>query len=122
MPLPVVSRPRSQKADFYDHLLDVSLLLLLQEAPGSSHELRGRLRPLGFEQTATALERALQAMLGTDLVQCSDEPSGAADGGRVYGLTAAGAGWLRQASAELRTTEAILGGFLARFGERFVTP
>ena len=118
-PVPVLgtTRPESGRDEFYDHLLNVCLLLLLQESAATSPQLRERLRPLGFEQVTTAVESALDVLSAAGLVQSTRV--GSADGGRacVYSVTADGTSWLRGATADLRRTEVVLGGFLARCGD-----
>jgi hypothetical protein len=103
-------------AELYDHLLLLCLLLLLQETPAGCQELRDGLRPLGFAQTAVELQSMLDVLEFDGLV---------ARGGDVrapaYELTGDGASWLHDAKSDLRRTEVVLGGFLARCSERFVT-
>lgn len=108
----------SGRDEFYDHLLHVCLLLLLQEAPAACAELRERLRPLGFEQTATAVESALDVLAAGGLVRSTLQRAGDGAGVRVYAVTNDGSSWLRSATTDLRRTEVVLGGFLARCGER----
>ncbi|MGH2899081.1 MAG: hypothetical protein ACRDMZ_10445 [Solirubrobacteraceae bacterium] len=105
--------------ELHERLLEVCVLLLLQEWPASCADLRAGLRPLGFEQTATFLDETIAALAADGLVSAAAEP---ADGGAgtLYVLTTDGRGWLRSATADLRRTEAVVGGFLARCGERFV--
>lgn len=104
----------SGRDDFYDHLLHVCLLLLLQEQASTCAQARERLRPLGFEQTIAAVEGALEALCSADLVQ----PQGEAP--CAYAATPEGLAWLRGATTDLRRTEAVVGGFLARCGERLL--
>ncbi|HWI08729.1 MAG TPA: hypothetical protein VNT54_14595 [Solirubrobacteraceae bacterium] len=121
-PLGIAAQPPEPGRDaFYEHLLHVCLLLLLHESAAASAQLRERLRPLGFEQVTTALEATLDVLAATGLVQSSLEHS--ADGRRirVYSVTADGATWLRTATMDLRRTEVVLGGFLARCGERLLS-
>lgn len=111
--------PRASGRDgFYDHLLHVCLLLLLQERQSTSADLRDRLRPLGFEQTTTAVDTALQELSAAGLVRSVD-----ADGEAPasYAATAEGSAWLRGATRDLRRTEVVLGGFLARCGDRLLS-
>lgn len=106
--------------DFYDHLLRVCVLLLTQERASPVAEIRDRLRPLGFEQPTAAVEGVFEELRRAGLV----EPAGGqADGDAppVHVATAQGATWLRAATSELRRTEAVLGGFLARCGERLLS-
>jgi DNA-binding PadR family transcriptional regulator len=121
-PVPVLgaTRAESRRDEFYDHLLNVCLLLLLQESAATSPQLRERLRPLGFEQVTTAVEAALDVLSTAGLVQSTLVRS--ADGRRtcVYSVTAGGSSWLRGATADLRRTEVVLGGFLARCGDRLL--
>lgn len=107
--------------EFYDHLLHVCLLLLLQESEAAAPELRVRLRPLGFEQVTTAVEGTLDVLAAAGLVQSRLERT--ADGRRlrIYSVTSDGASWLRSATVDLRRTEIVLGGFLARCGERLLS-
>lgn len=105
--------------DFYDHLVRVCLLLLLHELPGACRDLRDRLRPLGFDQTPTAVEGALGALVAAGLAEETSDPS-AGLRSRTYAVTADGRRWLSRATMDLRRTEAVLGGFLARCGERLL--
>lgn len=112
---------QSGRDEFYDHLLQVCLLLLLQEAPAPCADLRERLRPLGFEQTATAVESTLDVLAAGGLVQSTLQRAGDGAGVRVYAVTSDGSSWLRSATTDLRRTEVVLGGFLARCGERLLS-
>ena len=111
----------SGRDDFYDHLLHVCLLLLLEEGPGDCSELRERLRPLGFELTAKAVEGALDRLAAAGLVRTPGAPPAGGLALEPYAVTAEGATWLRAATKDLRRTEAVLGGFLARCGERLMS-
>ncbi|MFP5362676.1 MAG: hypothetical protein ACLGI5_08090 [Thermoleophilia bacterium] len=104
--------------DFYDHLLHVCLLLLLEERASTSADVRDRLRPLGFEQTTTAVDTALQALSDAGLVLLANADG---DAPVAYAATAEGSAWLRGATQELRRTELVLGGFLARCGDRLLS-
>jgi hypothetical protein len=110
----------SAQVDLYDHLLQVCLLLLLEERPAACPELREGLRPLGFEQMTEVLERALGVLAAAGLVRPSRERCADDRAGLTYVLTVDGGNWLRHATTDLRRTELVLGGFLARCGERFV--
>jgi len=114
-------RHDSAPTELYDHLLHVCLLLLLRETPAVRGDLRERLRPLGFELAAGAVDGALQELASQDLVAASDTPSGAADARAVYALTQQGDRVLTAATTDLRRTKDVLGGFLARCSERLVT-
>lgn len=109
------SAAESGRDDFYDHLLNVCVLLLLQESPINSTELPERLRPLGFETTVKAAEAALDRLRDAGLVRPGDGAS------ERYAVTADGREWLRRATKDLRRTEVVLGGFLARCGERLIS-
>lgn len=111
----------SGRDDFYEHLLRVCLLLLLEEGPGEAIELRERLRPLGFELTASAVEAALDGLAAAGLVQAQGAPSSGGGEPNSFAVTADGRAWLRGATKDLRRTEAVLGGFLARCGERLLS-
>ena len=102
---------------FYDHLLQVCLLLLLRESTSTVAEVRDRLRPLGFEQASAAVRAALDELSDAGLALR------AGDGGAapMYSVTPAGRAWLRGATKDLRRTEVVLGGFLARCGERVLS-
>lgn len=118
------ARPQREDAgrdEFYDHLLHVCLLLLLQEGPAAPVDLCERLRPLGFAQTTTAVQGTLDILAAGGLVRSKPERS--ADGAvvRLYTATSDGSGWLRSATTDLRRTEVVLGGFLARCGERLLS-
>lgn len=120
-PLGPRAGPREAGRDeFYDHLLHVCLLLLLQESDAAAPELRLRLRPLGFEQVTTAVEGTLDVLAAAGLVQSTLEPSADGRRVRVYSVTTDGTSWLRNATLDLRRTEVVLGGFLARCGERLL--
>ena len=111
--------PRTSGRDeFYDHLLHVCLLLLLEERASTSADVRDRLRPLGFEQTTTAVDTELQVLSDAGLVRSAradgDAPAG-------YAATPEGSAWLRGAAHDLRRTEVVLGGFLARCGDRLLS-
>ena len=112
----------SGRDEFYDHLLHVCLLLLLQEAPAACADLRERLRPLGFEQTTTTVERTLDVLAAGGLVRSTLQRARDGTGVRVYAVTNDGSSWLRSATTDLRRTEVVLGGFLARCGERLLSP
>lgn len=114
-------RQVSGRDDFYDHLLHVCLLLLLQEAPAACADLRERLRPLGFEQTTAAVESTLDVLAAGGLVRSTLQQSGDGAGVRLYAVTGDGSSWLRSATMDLRRTEVVLGGFLARCGERLLS-
>lgn len=106
----------SARDEFYDHLLHVCLLMLLQESSGTSADLRQRLRPLGFEQSTAAADRALDALSAAGLIRAlGDDPP------RIYAVTPEGSTWLRGAARDLRRTEVVLGGFLARCGDRLLS-
>ena len=105
----------SGRDEFYDHLLNVCVLLLLQESPETAAALPERLRPLGFETTVKAAEAALDRLRDAGLVRPGDGASGR------YAVTADGREWLRRATKDLRRTEVVLGGFLARCGERLIS-
>jgi len=105
-----------QPADLHDHLLQVCLLLLLRETPAAHGEVRERLRPLGFEETVGDVERALEGLAAEGLAAPPDGTGAHA----VYMLTALGDETLTRATADLRCTKAVLGGFLARCSERLV--
>jgi DNA-binding PadR family transcriptional regulator len=104
-------------AALYDRLVRVSLLLLLLDGPASSEDLRAGLRPLGLMQTVAAVEAALDELAAAGSVHGAQEPSADGRHARVYAMTADGGIWLRDAMTELRRTEVVLGGFLARCGE-----
>ena len=106
-------------AELYDHLRQVCLLLLLKERPAGCKELRDGLRPLGFEQTALELRSMLAALECDGLVARDGDAIDGDDSS--YELTGAGVSWLQDAKSDLRRTEVVLGGFLARCSERFVT-
>lgn len=106
--------------DFYEHLVQVCLLLVAQDGPLSAGDLREGLRPLGFEQPTGAVEAALDVLAAEGLVHCTQAPSTDGGASRAYATTADGSSWLRAATAELRRTEIVLGGFLARCGERLL--
>ncbi len=95
------------------------MLLLLQESASTPADLRERLRPLGFEQTTAAVEGALDVLCAAGLARRADTD---ADGATTptYSVTAQGSRWLRAATSDLRRTEIVLGGFLARCGERLL--
>lgn len=111
----------SGRDEFYDHLLHVCLLLLLQERSASGVELRERLRPLGFEQATAAVESTLDVLAAAGLVQGALERADDGRRIRVYSVTPDGTSWLRSATLDLRRTEVVLGGFLARCGERLLS-
>jgi DNA-binding PadR family transcriptional regulator len=102
-------------AELDDHLLQVCVLLLLREIPAAGGDVRERLRPLGFDLGARAVERALVDVAVRGLVAADG-----ADARAVYVLTEPGERALRAATADLRRTQDLLGGFLARCSERLV--
>lgn len=105
--------------DFYDHLLNVCVLLLLQEQPDTPAELPERLRPLGFDTTAKVVEAALGDLASAQLVRSPETAQD--DTVAHYAVTPEGLAWLRAATNDLRRTEVVLGGFLARCGERLIS-
>lgn len=120
----MAARPPREEAgrdEFYEHLLHVCLLLLLQEGPAAPVDLRERLRPLGFAQTTATVESTLDILAAGGLVRSTLKRS--ADGAdvRLYAATGDGSSWLRSATTDLRRTEVVLGGFLARCGERLLS-
>ena len=120
----IAARPQDEEAgrdEFYEHLLHVCLLLLLHEGPATPAELRERLRPLGFAQTTTAVESTLDILAAGGLVRSKLERSADGAGLRLYTATGDGSSWLRSATMDLRRTEVVLGGFLARCGERLLS-
>lgn len=118
------ARPQREEAgrdEFYDHLLHVCLLLLLQDGPAAPADLGERLRPLGFAQTTAAVEGTLDVLAAGGLVRSRLERSADGTGRRLYTATSDGSTWLRSATTDLRRTEVVLGGFLARCGERLLS-
>lgn len=114
-------RQESGRDEFYDHLLHVCLLLLLREAPAMGADLRERLRPLGFDQTTAGVESALDVLAAGGLVRATLQRSPDGVVVRRYTVTSDGSSWLRTATTDLRRTEVVLGGFLARCGERLLS-
>ena len=106
--------------ELYDRLLGVCLLLLLRERPDALAQLPERLRPLGLDASVEAVAGALGRLERDGLVRAAETEDGA--GPARYAVTAEGVTWLRAATSDLRRTEAVLGGFLARCGERLVSP
>ena len=89
-------------------------LLLLRERPAHGHELRERLRPLGFSRDDPGrLCRALRGPV-VRLVRSTWQTSTGGPDRRMYELTSAGEESLRDAAPELKAVYTILDSLLGR--------
>jgi|GEM_PF-5586572 len=116
-------RAVAEHEDLHSHLVSSCVLLLLVERPASSlqlHEALGALRL--SEDPLLALQCALEVMEETGLVFSTWGPGASCPDRHTFHITPAGSLWLRHAIPQLRTAEGILGAFVARCSERFVTP
>lgn len=116
------ARRAAPDGDLLAHLRKACVLLLLHETPASSRQLHEALGALRLQGTAAALQFTLEAMEDAGLMYSTWGPAATGPERHTFHIAPAGLQWLRHAAAELQSAEGFLGAFVARCGERFVTP
>lgn len=97
------------------NFLQPCLLLLVLEQPGYGYDLVGRLKPLGINDDAASVYRALRLLEHDGAVTSSWRMSDTGPARRVYNLTEAGEAILRQWVAALEDTSISLARWLDRY-------
>lgn len=97
------------------NFLHPCLLLLLKEQPGYGYDLVGRLKPLGINDDAASVYRALRLLEHDGAVTSSWRTSDTGPARRVYNLTETGESMLRQWVAALEDTSMSLARWLDRY-------
>ena len=97
------------------NFLQPCLLLLVLEQPGYGYDLVGRLKPLGINDDAASVYRALRLLEHEGAVTSSWRTSDTGPARRVYNLTDTGAAILRQWVAALEDTSMSLARWLDRY-------
>ena len=97
------------------NFLQPCLLLLVLEQPGYGYDLVGRLKPLGINDDAASVYRALRLLEHDGAVTSSWRTSETGPARRVYNLTETGETMLRQWVAALEDTSMSLARWLDRF-------
>ena len=97
------------------NFLQPCLLLLVLEQPGYGYDLVGRLKPLGINDDAASVYRALRALEHDGAVTSSWRTSETGPARRVYNLTETGEAILRQWVAALEDTSISLARWLDRY-------
>ena len=97
------------------NFLQPCLLLLVLEQPGYGYDLVGRLKPLGINDDAASVYRALRALEHDGAVTSSWRMSETGPARRVYNLTETGEAILRQWVAALEDTSMSLARWLDRY-------
>jgi PadR family transcriptional regulator PadR len=96
------------------NFLQPCLLLLVLEQPGYGYDLVGRLKPLGINDDAASVYRALRLLEHDGAVTSSWRTSDTGPARRVYNLTETGETILRQWVAALEDTSISLARWLER--------
>ena len=97
------------------NFLQPCLLLLVLEQPGYGYDLVGRLKPLGINDDAASVYRALRLLEHDGAVTSSWRTSDTGPARRVYNLTETGESMLRQWVAALEDTSMSLARWLDRY-------
>ena len=97
------------------NFLQPCLLLLVLEQPGYGYDLVGRLKPLGINDDAATVYRALRLLEHDGAVTSSWRTSETGPARRVYNLTETGEAILRQWVAALEDTSISLARWLDRY-------
>ena len=97
------------------NFLQPCLLLLVLEQPGYGYDLVGRLKPLGINDDAASVYRALRLLEHDGAVTSSWRTSDTGPARRVYDLTETGESMLRQWVAALEDTSMSLARWLDRY-------
>jgi len=97
------------------NFLQPCLLLLVLEQPGYGYDLVGRLKPLGINDDAASVYRALRLLEHEGAVTSSWRTSETGPARRVYNLTETGEAILRQWVAALEDTSISLARWLERY-------
>jgi poly-beta-hydroxybutyrate-responsive repressor len=109
------------------NFLQPCLLLLVLEQPGYGYDLVARLKPLGINDDAASVYRALRVLEHEGAVTSSWRTSETGPARRVYELTDAGDAILRQWVSALEDTSIALARWLDRYAlvtsrSRFAEP
>jgi PadR family transcriptional regulator, regulatory protein PadR len=97
------------------NFLQPCLLLLVLEQPGYGYDLVARLKPLGINDDAASVYRALRLLEHEGAVVSSWRTSETGPARRVYRLTEAGEAILRQWVSALEDTSISLARWLERY-------
>jgi PadR family transcriptional regulator, regulatory protein PadR len=97
------------------NFLQPCLLLLVLEQPGYGYDLVGRLKPLGINDDAASVYRALRLLEHDGAVTSAWRTSETGPARRVYRLTETGGAMLRQWVAALEDTSMSLARWLDRY-------
>ena len=97
------------------NFLQPCLLLLVLEQPGYGYDLVGRLKPLGIDDDAATVYRALRLLEHDGAVTSSWRTSDTGPARRVYNLTETGEAILRQWVTALEDTATSLARWLDRY-------
>ena len=97
------------------NFLQPCLLLLVLEQPGYGYDLVARLKPLGINDDAASVYRALRLLEHDGAVTSSWRTSETGPARRVYRLTDAGEAVLRQWVSALEDTSISLARWLDRY-------
>jgi poly-beta-hydroxybutyrate-responsive repressor len=97
------------------NFLQPCLLLLILEQPGYGYDLVGRLKPLGINDDAASVYRALRLLEHDAAVTSAWRTSDTGPARRVYRLTETGETMLRQWVAALEDTSTSLARWLDRY-------
>jgi PadR family transcriptional regulator, regulatory protein PadR len=97
------------------NFLQPCLLLLVLEQPGYGYDLVGRLKPLGINDDAASVYRALRLLEHDGAVTSAWRTSDTGPARRVYRLTETGGAILRQWVAALEDTSMSLARWLERY-------
>jgi len=97
------------------NFLQPCLLLLVLEQPGYGYDLVGRLKPLGINDDAASVYRALRLLEHDGAVTSAWRTSETGPARRVYRLTDTGEAILRQWVAALEDTSTSLARWLDRY-------
>jgi len=97
------------------NFLQPCLLLLVLEQPGYGYDLVGRLKPLGINDDAASVYRALRLLEHDGAVTSSWRTSDTGPARRVYNLTETGETMLRDWVAALEDTSMSLARWLDRY-------
>lgn len=95
--------------------LQPCLLLLLREEADYGYGLAARLRPLGIDDDAATVYRALRGLEAVQAVESCWETGGSGPARRVYSLTRDGETMLDDWGRALEATATALSGYLARY-------
>ncbi|HET7720251.1 MAG TPA: helix-turn-helix transcriptional regulator [Acidimicrobiales bacterium] len=97
------------------NFLQPCLLLLVLEQPGYGYDLVARLKPLGINDDAASVYRALRVLEHEGAVTSAWRTSVSGPARRVYEITAAGQGVLRKWVGALEDTSMSLARWLDRY-------